>query len=190
MRARHLVAGTTVAVLAAVGLPGVAQAAPVVPAQAVLAAHEFPAGSTGYTQKSSIESAASVPSAKTPCTTATYEAEKATAGGRSTTATARRGSTVLDASVIDRVVIDKAIEIGRACTDDGPMPGTRLSAPADLARYRTVFSSNAGGRELIGFIGVRDSTVRVDAVSVRDRADFDAFWQTVRAQVAKVERQP
>ncbi|MGX9296819.1 hypothetical protein [Tsukamurella paurometabola] len=187
MRPGGLLAGATVAVLASVGLPAVAQASPVVPAQAVLAAHEFPAGSKDYKAFPIGRLPAARPqTARTPCDARAAELDAAVAGASAIEVEAWRGDTLFTASIIDRPVAAQFEAATLACTKAGP----KIAPPADLARVNpTVRRSNSQRMEAM--VDVRGVNVGVVASSPRGKTlDADTFWQVLRAQVAKVERQP
>lgn len=190
MHARLLIAGVALAGAAAAGLPAVAQAAPVVPAQAILAAHEFPLGSTGYESNQTVEKAPSKSSGTTECDRKSDELDRAAAGARSADASANRGDTVFLVSILERPLIAQLKEFIRICGDGGEDRGTPLAAPHDLARYQPRLTSSLGGRFLQAGLDVRGTSVIVLARNGRAPADFDGFWQTLRAQVGKIERQP
>jgi len=191
MRARHLLAGSTVAVLTAVGLPGIAQAAPIVPAQAVLAAHEFPAGTTGYTAKAEVGEPAGQLVSDSACGRAEHAVDQRLEGARSTDTSARRGALTLESSVIDRPMAAVMRDTFSVCTAglrERPVPA---ALPADLARHKGFVVRMADGRALVGVVDVRGASVGVSVDGPASApADEAAFWQVLRAQVAKVERQP
>lgn len=194
MRVRHLLAGSTVAVLAAVGLPGVAQAAPIVPAQAVLAAHEFPVGSSGYTvEHETIRTTDEVNGpARTECDRRLVAGAKAIDGAHATTAKVTRGNMTVETAVVDRSFTAEVSALTTACDAESSSLGRTviLPAPADLARFRT-FITRYATASFQGWVDVRGTTVSVDVSSRGDAvAEPDLFWRTLRAQVAKVERQP
>ncbi|ADG78386.1 putative protein OS=Tsukamurella paurometabola (strain ATCC 8368 / DSM / CCUG 35730 /CIP 100753 / JCM 10117 / KCTC 9821 / NBRC 16120 / NCIMB 702349/ NCTC 13040) OX=521096 GN=Tpau_1768 PE=4 SV=1 [Tsukamurella paurometabola] len=190
MNTRHLIVGAAIAGAVSVGVPAVAHAAPVVPAQAVLAAHEFPFGSTGYETNQSVEKAPTKPSGTTPCDLKEYEAEKTLTGARSADAQVDRGETTLAASILDRPIINTIRDLRRDCGSRFVREGRPLAVPADLTRYKADVFTFAEGQLLDATVEVRGVTVSVMAVNEKNPADFDGFWQTLRAQVAKVERQP
>ncbi|WP_159103257.1 hypothetical protein [Tsukamurella sp. 1534] len=182
--------------VAAALLPAVAQAAPVNPSQAVLAAHEFPFGSTGYKVEREVlkpdDVAPDAPAdATSPCAVELGRTFEKLAGVTVVEAEVTRAGTELEAAVMSRRVTDYFTATFRACNAQMP-PRERASVlpvPADLAgRGAFVFRD---GDEYIGWTDVRDVTVTVYA-EAKDKlpVDAEAFWQTFRAQVAKVERQP
>ncbi len=197
MRARHVLAGSTVAVLATVALPAAAQAVPVIPARAILAAHEFPSGSTEYSRNAgprldSSDRPTGDPSRFTPCQRSLAAMYARVDRTTSAEATARRSSTKLDVTVIGAPVLDSTRELYRTCNADFP-PAERtrdLAAPADIARVRPYIVAN-GHHELIAWVELRGITLHVDAWTTGGGTpDHDAFWHLLRAQIAKVERQP
>ena len=193
MRARHLLAGSTVAVLAAVGLPGIAQAAPVVPAQAVLAAHEFPAGTTGYKATAEVGEPAGTLVSGSACGRAEHAVDQKLEGARSTDAQVRRGALTLESSVIDRPLSAAMRNVFTTCAAGTPAAGRSLPAalPTDLARYKGFVVRVGGGQAMIGVVDVRGASVGVSVEGTSSSpADEGAFFQVLRAQVAKVERQP
>lgn len=188
MRARHLLGGSTVAVLAAICLPGIVQAAPVVPAQAVLAAREFPAGTTGYTAKTEVGKPAGTLASDSPCGRAEHAVDQRLAGARSTDAQVRRGALTLESSVIDRPMSATMRNTFTTCAAGRAVPE---ALPADLARYQGFVVRVGGGQSLVGVVDVRGASVGVSVDgSSASPADEGAFFLVLRAQVAKVERQP
>ncbi|BDH57008.1 hypothetical protein [Tsukamurella sp. PLM1] len=196
MSIRRLVAGTTAAAATIICLPAIAQAAPVSPQHAVLAAHEFPLGSTGYKVEreklSALEGVPSDPGAASPCATALTALTERLADSEIVEAEAVRGTTELEASVLDTTVTTARRDAATACrssVDADDRPST-LQAPADLARLKP-FIFAIGTDTLQAWVDVRGVTVIVEAEGKNDAAaDSESFWQTLRAQVAKVERQP
>ncbi|MCS3780167.1 hypothetical protein [Tsukamurella ocularis] len=187
------------AVLAAVGLPGIAHAAPVNTAQAVLAAHEFPAGTTGYEVET--ETLTSIGARATPgavddpspsaCSRNISRMFERMEGARVTEARAVRGSTRVEAVVLNRPMTALMTETFPTC-EATLLPSERsavLAAPRDLARLRPFIFRDKD--ELQAWVDVRGVAINVTARGTnRSPADADAFWQTLHAQVAKVERQP
>ncbi|GAA1014682.1 hypothetical protein [Tsukamurella strandjordii] len=191
MNTRHLVAAASIAGAVVIGLPAVAQAAPVVPAQAILAANEFPFGSVEYKVSSEIGAPPVKVTGDSSCERASYDLDKRLEGAKSTDAEAVRGSSKLEASVNDRPMADAMRTVFRVC---GAELGVQLAIaplPADLSRYNGFVFLSESRDSAIGVVDVRGAAV---GVSVDGRgnqpADTDAFWQILRAQVAKVERQP
>ncbi|GAA1073081.1 hypothetical protein [Tsukamurella spumae] len=193
MRARHVLVGSTVTFLALAGLPAVAQAAPVVPARAVLAANEFPAGSTGYSVRSEVGEPAGELISDTACGAAEHRVDKALAGAHSTDAKARRGALDLETSVIERPMATVMRGVITTCSAKLRY-GTRAIVkplPADLSRHQGFTVSTGDNQTLIAVVEVRGASVGVQVSGTSATpADPAAFWQLVRAQVAKVERQP
>lgn len=199
MRLRNLLTGSTVAVLAAVGLPAAAQAAPVDTAHAVLAAHEFPAGTTGYTVETetltpigdSAAPGAVGGSSPTACERNMGRMFERMDGARVTEARAVRGTTRVEAALLNRPLTALMMETFPTC-EAALSPSERSAvpaAPADLARLRPFIFRDED--ELQAWVDVRGVAINVTARSTnRSSADADAFWQLLRAQVAKVERQP
>ncbi|TWS25112.1 hypothetical protein FK268_07795 [Tsukamurella sputi] len=193
MRVRHLLAGSTVAVLAAVGLPGLAQAAPIVPAQAVLAAHEFPAGSTEYKARAEVGEPAGQLVSDSVCGRAEHAVDQRLEGARSTDASARRGALTLESSVIDRPMSATMRNAFTTCAASTPASSRLLPSalPADLSRYQGFVVRIGAGQALLGVVDVRGASVGVSVEGGSSSpADEGAFFQVLRAQVAKVERQP
>ncbi|MBS4104095.1 hypothetical protein [Tsukamurella paurometabola] len=195
MNARRWVAGSAAAA-AIISLPAGAQAAPVVPQQAVLAAHEFPGGSTGYkVERETLTAPDGLPEGSptdSPCGTGLAALARAMEGTEIVEAEAVHGTTELEASVLSRPVTaarSAATEACRADVDAADRP-TILAAPDDLARLKP-FIMAVGRNTLQAWVDVRGVTVIVEAEGKKDgAADSDVFWQTLRSQVAKVERQP
>lgn len=190
MRLPNLLVGSTVAILAAVGLPGVAHAAPVVPARALLTAAEFPAGSSHYT-----------PGRRTPSTgirgvdSADCAALRTRLNDdfrRSTfaDAVAQRGRSTILVSLIDRPLAPRIADAASRCGEPSVPRAASVAIPADLQRVRPRVLST-GADDIRGWADVRGTTVGVIVEGENgSAADRDAFWQLFRAQVAKVERQP
>lgn len=192
MRLRNLLAGSTVAALAAVALPAAAHAAPVVPAQVVLAAHEFPVGTTGYSvENETIRTTDDVNRpTRTECDRRLVAGAKRIDGAHASTAKVTRGPVRMESAVVDRSFTTEVSALSAAC-DAEQAPSSRsvvLPAPADLTRFRS-FLTQYGGMSFQGWVDVRGATVTVDVTSSSSDADpRDLFWQVLRAQVAKVER--
>ncbi|WP_019203353.1 hypothetical protein [Tsukamurella sp. 1534] len=196
MQIRRLVAGTTVALATAAGVPAVAAAAPVSPSGAVLAAHEFPSGSTGYkVEKEKLSELAGVPEkgeGGSPCATKADALAKALDGAEVVEAEAKRGSVEFEASVIGGRLTTANRDAVTACRSSLPAEKRTVAreAPADLTHLRP-FIFAVGDSELQGWADVRGVTVLVSAEGEKGAAvDSEGFWQTLRAQIAKVERQP
>ncbi|WEL94780.1 hypothetical protein P1N98_07865, partial [Tsukamurella tyrosinosolvens] len=91
-----------------------------------------------------------------------------------------------------RVAASAATEKSSAPSRASPRrtPTTILAAPDDLARLKP-FIMAVGRNTLQAWVDVRGTTVIVEAEGKKDAAaDSEVFWQTLRAQVAKIERQP
>ncbi|BDD83061.1 hypothetical protein TPB0596_28240 [Tsukamurella pulmonis] len=196
MNVRQWAAGSAVATATVVFLPALAQAAPIAPQQAVLAAHEFPLGSTEYKVEretlTSPEGLPSEPAAQSQCATKLDALSKALDGAAIVEAEAVRGTTELESSVLDRTVTTARSDASKACMQEvtGEDRPTILDAPQDLARLNP-FLFAMGRNTLQGWVDVRGVTVIVEAEGKDGGAvETEAFWQTLRAQVAKVERQP
>lgn len=187
MIARRCAAATALAV-AALSVPALAQAAPVVPSQAVLAANEFPAGSFDYKVfRDTFPAAGSAEAGTSPCGIATRELERMLAGVSVVEAEAWRGSTLFY-SVVGRPVKDLQSKQTGAC-----LPSTqavRQQIPVDLARVNLTVT-RSGSQRIEGSADVRGVTVGVVGSAPDGKTlDTDTFWQVLRAQIAKVERQP
>ncbi|MET9328612.1 hypothetical protein [Tsukamurella sp. NPDC003166] len=194
MRVRHVLVGTTVTLLAVAGLPAVAQAAPVDPARAILSAAEFPAGTTGYAvEHETIRTTDDVNGpTRTECDRRLVAAAKKIDGAPATTAKVTRGSVGVESAVVGRSFTAEVTSLTTACDaeSDTRIRSVVLPAPQDLARFRT-FVLQYAGNSFQGWVDVRGATVTVDVSSRGSAAaDRDLFWQVLRAQVAKVERQP
>ncbi|MBS4104608.1 hypothetical protein [Tsukamurella paurometabola] len=113
-------------------------------------------------------------------------------GAHASTAKVRRGPVRVESVVVDRPFTTAVADLTAACeAEEAPHSRSKvLSAPADLARFRT-FLTQYGNSSFQGWVDVRGATVTVDVMSSGTAADSrDLFWQVLRAQVAKVERQP
>lgn len=177
--------------------PATAYATPVAPARALLSQAEFPEGSTGYTREDRADLTTSErptgdPARYTPCERSFATMFGVLDDASAAEATARRGTTRLGVTVIDAEVLRHARELFRTCNAEYP-PDQRtreLATPADLAGVRPYLVAN-GRHELIAWVQLRGITIHVDAWVIGGQAlDTAAFWQALRAQVAKVERQP
>ncbi|KXP05669.1 hypothetical protein HWD35_03380 [Tsukamurella tyrosinosolvens] len=190
MRLRTLVAGSTVAVLAAVGLPAAAHAAPVVPARALLTAAEFPAGSTHYAAGARSPSAGVAGSESAQCAKERAMLESSLRSGSASDAVAIREQTQILVSVIDRPLSASIAGYATRCATPAGAWTDPESIPSDLRGFRPRVVST-GPEDLRGWVDVRGATVGVVVAGVDGTAaDREAFWQLLRAQVAKVERQP
>ncbi|ADG78384.1 hypothetical protein [Tsukamurella paurometabola] len=189
MIARRLAAAGALA-LAALSAPALAQAAPIVPSQAILAAHEFPFGSTSYQLKDeTIDFTGAESADDSPCERSLRDAMAAIAGTKAMSAEAKRGTTTISSAIVARSYTDRVAKIDEAC-DDGAARQQNLAAPPDLARYTSHITTYRGS-SIDSWVDVRGVTVSVQVYSSGSNAvDSEAFWQTLRAQVAKVERQP
>ncbi|WP_158636225.1 hypothetical protein, partial [Tsukamurella sputi] len=78
----------------------------------------------------------------------------------------------------------------RVCLAEDGVRMTTLPTPNDLAHLRPMLIG-VGGTMYQGAVDVRGVTVLAGTTN-RDGgpADLDGFWQVLRAQIAKVERQP
>lgn len=196
MNVRRRVAGAAAAAATIVSLPALAHAAPVVPQQAVLAAHEFPAGSTDYkVERETLTSPDGLPEdspADSECGTKLNALARSMEGTEILEAEAVHGTTELEASVLSRTITAARGAATEACRSDVAAANrpTILAAPDDLARLKP-FIMAVGRNTLQAWVDVRGVTVIVEAEGKKDAAaDSEIFWQTLRAQVAKVERQP
>lgn len=196
MRIRTTTRGPLLLALLAVPalvLPGVASAAPVPLEAAVLAPHEFPAGSDRYEVESEAPelSAYRVDDADRACADATTAVETSLEGARAVEAEAVRGATGFETTLYSQPV---ATELGawrEACADESQP----LTAPADLARlnpviFRSAPEENGEVDQYGAYVNVRGVTVIIDADATAGAADWNGFWDVLRTQVAKVERQP
>ncbi|GAB3126108.1 hypothetical protein GCM10027289_01390 [Tsukamurella serpentis] len=188
MRARVALSATTVAVAATVGLPAVAQAAPVDPVRAVLAAHELPMGSKDYMVAApvTLPPAAPAPAGDSPCDRATHAVDRAAAGARAVEAEAWRGDTHFYSSVVTRPITTSYKARENVCGERSVV----LTPPADLARF-PVSIRRVGTQRYEGLADVRGATVSVIASSPEAKPlSTETFWEVFRAQISKVERQP
>lgn len=196
MNVRRRVAGAAAAAATIISLPALAHAAPVVPHQAVLAAHEFPTGSTGYkVERETLTSPDGLPEdspTDSVCGTKLNALARVLEGTEIVEAEAVHGTTELEASVLNRTITAARGAATEACRADVAAADrpTILAAPDDLARLKP-FIMAVGRNTLQAWVDVRGTTVIVEAEGKKDAAaDSEVFWQTLRAQVAKVERQP
>ena len=192
MIARRFVAAGAIA-LATLGIvPGVAQAAPVNTARAILAAHEFPLGSSGYkVETETLEPFDEPDNASTPCSRFIRTMFERLGGAQVTSAQAGRGTTEVEVAVMNRPMAALMAEGFPTCEAqvDPRARSTVLAAPADLTRLRPFVFKDAD--EIQAWVDLRGVSVNVIATSKnRGPADADAFWQVLRTQIAKVERQP
>ncbi|GAA1014678.1 hypothetical protein GCM10009551_102220 [Nocardiopsis tropica] len=188
MTIRSVLAGGSVAVVAAAALPAIAQAAPVVPKDAVLTAQEFPPGSHDYkTFPMTFPAVGTRPANSSRCAVKTHELQQRLAGSSAVEAEAWRGDTMYYASVFGRPVAEVLGEQNVAC-DMSPRE-RRVPAPADLARVNpTAFRS--GSQRIEATAELHGVTVGVVGTSPDGKVlDTDTFWEILRAQIAKIERQ-
>ncbi|KXP09728.1 hypothetical protein AXK57_12840 [Tsukamurella pulmonis] len=169
---------------------GTATAAPVVPATAILTAAEFPSGSSQYTVMHRPAPTAPAGAAGTSCDAARERLGAASAGGRSTEAVAYRGRTYASVELTDRPLLDPIRAVITACTDSEPGAPTTLAVPRDVSRYGAITAATEGGTTLEAVAEVRGITIQVLVDASPDGADHATFWELLRAQIAKVERQP
>lgn len=190
MNGRRFAAAFALALTTAVTIPALATAAPVQPSRALLTAAEFPSGTTNYTAERTTPSAGIGGPESADCAHRrdALEAEFKAAG--SATAAALRGRSTIRAAVIDRPVASRATEFAMRCPAPGTPAPIALGVPSDLQHARPSILSS-GADFLSSWADVRGTTVLVLAIGEDGApADRDAFWQTLRAQIAKVERQP
>lgn len=192
MRVSRVLAGTTEAVLATVGLPAVAEAAPVNLSRALLAADEFPLGTSGYTVALDTLRISGVVDAvaSTECDRKVDATFRHAEGARFVSAKVRRGTTGIESMVVDRRITAAVSDMTTTCdaaTDQRSRPVV-LPSPADLTRLHP-YVVQYGKGSVQGWADVRGTTVTVDLSDSRG-TDRDLFWQTFRAQIAKVEKQP
>lgn len=183
--------GSTVAVLAVACFPAVANAAPVNPGRALLSQSEFPAGTFGY-EAGRGRPSTGLDSGKTPqCAAKSRDLDRRLDTVAAADARAGIGSTTLLVYIVDQPLSTAIGDVVRSCDENGDMVRVAPAAiPADLRRLSPFVLSSAK-TDLQGWVDVRGVTVSVNAFGPdRGAADTEAFWQTLRAQVAKVERQP
>lgn len=183
----------TVVLAAACLFPATAQAAPIAPSRAILTPSEFPSGSSGY--RLIRTTAPSIPKASgltdNPCELAAMRLRLAAADARSAEAVAHRGKTYTSVELTDRDLVQKTREVIEACRPNGGDTLAVVSTPAEFTRYRVyVGTTGSGGKEIQGWAAVRGVTVQVIIDSAPGGPDFETFWQLLRTQIAKVERQP
>ncbi|KXO92078.1 hypothetical protein AXK56_02985 [Tsukamurella pulmonis] len=195
MIARRIAAALVPVAAMSLLVPGTAHAAPVNTAQAVLAAHEFPLGSTGYKVETEtlepLDEPQDASPAAGPCGRFIDAMFQRLSGARVSDASAVRGGTEINATVLSRPMARFMADGFPTCEAalDPRSRSTVLAVPADLARLNPFLFRDAD--ELQGWVDVRGISVNVIASATKGSAvDTDAFWQTLRAQVAKVERQP
>ncbi|GAA1073076.1 hypothetical protein [Tsukamurella spumae] len=192
MIARRLSVIGTVALATLAVVPGVAQAAPVNTARTILAAHEFPLGSTGYKVETETLKPFDEPdNANTPCSRFIRTMFERLGGAQVTNAQVTRGTTEVEVAVVNRPMAALMAEGFPTCEAqvDPRARSTVLAAPGDLTRLRPFVFRDAD--EMQAWVDLRGISVNVTATTKnRGPADAETFWQTLRAQVAKVERQP
>ena len=59
-----------------------------------------------------------------------------------------------------------------------------------MSRYGAITAATEGGTTLEAVAEVRGITIQVLVDASPDGADHATFWELLRAQIAKVERQP
>lgn len=193
MQIHRAAAGLTIALAATAALPAVATAAPISLPHAVLAAHEFPSGSTNYKVEQETVSPGRIPAhlQGTACGAKWTSLIEAAAGGQSVEAEVKRGSTELEASILSRPTTTIARDMMLTC-DRQIASNDRLSVrpvPADLAALKP-FVISFSKSDLQAWVDVRGVTVLVEAEADNNATvDADGFWQTLRAQISKVQRQ-
>ena len=195
MIARRFAAALVPVAAVSLFVPAFAHAAPVNTAQAVLAAHEFPLGSSGYEVETEPlgqfdrSQAGSRPA--TACGRFIDAMFQRLSGARVSDASALRGGTKINATIVSRPMARFMAEGFPTC-EASLAPRSRatiLAAPADLARLNPFLFRDED--EIQGWVDVRGISVNViTSATVGSAVDTDAFWQTLRAQVAKVDRQP
>lgn len=194
MRLRNLLAGSTVAVLSAVGLPGMAHAAPVEPARAILTAAEFPIDSgRSYRVTHTVNHAPARASGLTTdgCELAGVRMMSAAAGSRSSEAMAFQGRTYASVQLTDRALVAPILATIDACrtTPNADVP-VLIGTPAEFTRYRLIAGTASHGKELNGWAEVRGVTVQVVVDASPNPADYATFWRLLRTQLTKIEKQP
>ncbi|KXO92080.1 hypothetical protein AXK56_02995 [Tsukamurella pulmonis] len=190
MIARRIAAAGALALAATASVPALASAAPVQPTRALLTAAEFPSGSSQYTVMHRPAPTAPAGAAGTSCDAARERLGAASAGGRSTEAVAYRDRTYASVELTDRPLLDPIRAVITACTDSEPGAPTTLAVPRDVSRYGAITASTEGGTTLETVAEVRGITIQVLVDASPDGADHATFWELLRAQIAKVERQP
>ncbi|TWS25113.1 hypothetical protein FK268_07800 [Tsukamurella sputi] len=192
MIARRLSVAGAIAVATLAIVPAVAQAAPVNTARAILAAHEFPPGSSGYkVETETLDPFDEPEGSSTPCSRFIRTMFERLGGAQVTSAQASRGATDVEVAVVNRPMAALMAEGFPTCEAqvDPRARSTVLAAPADLTRLRPFVFKDAD--EMQAWVDLRGISVNVTATTNnRGPADADAFWQVLRTQIAKVERQP
>ncbi|CAM3827103.1 hypothetical protein ACXYTP_02205 [Tsukamurella ocularis] len=192
MIGRRLVVAGAIALAAPALGPGVAQAAPVNTTRTILAAHEFPLGSNGYkVETETLEPFDEPGNTGTPCSRFIRTMFERLGGAQVTSAQVIRGTTQVEVAVVNRPMAALMAEGFPTCEAqvDPRARSTVLAAPTDLARLRPFVFKDAD--EMQAWVDLRGISVNVTTTTKnRGPADAETFWQTLRAQVAKVERQP
>lgn len=191
MITRRSAAAGALALGAATVLPGVANAAPVQPRAAIVSAGELPAGSSGYTLSTKVAQPPTKPARDTPCDRMAHRIETALAGSTTVEVSATRGTDEIHVGISEGSGVSTARDVITACnTDPGVVPQATVGAPSDLARLAPFITRTRDGKLLQATIDLRGVSVTVYVVNMDRSVDSSIFWQVLRAQVAKVERQP
>lgn len=192
MIARRFAAAGALGLATLTFVPAVAQAAPVNTARAILAADEFPFGSSGYKVETEMLDPFDEPEgSSTPCSRFIRSMFERLGGAQVTSAQSVRDTTEVEVAVINRSMASLMAEGFPTCEAqvDARARSTVLAAPADLTRLHPFIFKDAD--EMQAWVDLRGVSVNVIATSKsRGPADADAFWQVLRTQIAKVERQP
>lgn len=186
-----------VAGLLAVGIvlvaPAMSTAAPVDPTRAILSAAEFPIDTGTYRVTHTVNRAPTTSSGLTAdaCESAGVKMMNAATGSRSTEAMAFQGKTYASVELTDRALVTPIRATIDACrtTPNADVP-VLIGTPAEFTRYRLIAGTASHGKELNGWAEVRGVTVQVVVDASPNPPDYDTFWRLLRAQIAKIERQP
>lgn len=192
MTLRRLITGTSVLVtVLAVGSSPV-HAAPVDTARAILGAAEFPPGAVSYTAASETLTPRARAAGTTRCDIESFTAERSLSGALSTDASVRRGTADLRVGIISRPTVAALVRVERACASDPRFAdrGRPVAAPADLAHYRSRITRMPGGGSYFAVVDLRGVSVQAGVAHASTPDDVEAFWRILRAQIAKVQRQP
>lgn len=174
------------AIAAVAGLVLSAGPATAAPETTLLGAGELPAHFSGYrsvTRPADIAIVTS-PGMSERCLLATADAAAVTRTMTSHEAYASQGRSTLMVAVLSKTTAPQLGRLLEQCDPDDPAQRFQvIGTPGDLARFAPRLYWNRAADERVAYVNVRSSTVVVRTVGAPD-----AFWETLRKQVAKTDR--
>lgn len=191
MIARRFGVAGVLAVSVVAAAPVVANAAPVQLHSAIVSARELPVGSSEYALSTTLAPVPEKPTRDAPCDRTAYRVKTSLAGSKAAEVSATRGDDGITVRISDRPGVRDSRDVITACnTDPGVVPQVTVDPPSDLARHTLLITRTRDGKLTQAVVDLRGISVTVAVVNMNRAIDSSTFWQVLRTQVAKVERQP